>query len=87
MSENDKNQKEETPDDDGVTEGTAPGPDQNSSTQDGPKFEQAPDPLAGVRKSTSDVLDSMEGKTVSMKTYVGTIIGVIVLMLLARCGG
>jgi len=30
---------------------------------------------------------SMEGKTVSMKVYVGTIIGVIVLMLLARCSG
>jgi len=29
----------------------------------------------------------MDGKTVSMKIYVGTIIGVIVLMLLARCGG
>jgi hypothetical protein len=30
---------------------------------------------------------SMEGKTVSMKLYVGTIIGVVVLMMLARCGG
>jgi hypothetical protein len=29
----------------------------------------------------------MEGKTVSMKLYVGTIIGVVVLMMLARCGG
>jgi len=29
----------------------------------------------------------MEGKTVSMKVYVGTIVAVVVLMLLARCGG
>jgi hypothetical protein len=60
---------------------------ENKSSQDGPTFTSAPDPLSGVRKGTSDILDSMEGKTVSMKTYVGTIIGVIVLMLLARCGG
>jgi hypothetical protein len=33
------------------------------------------------------MMASMEGKTVSMKVYVGTIIGIIVLMLLARCGG
>ncbi len=57
------------------------------STQSGPQFTESPDPLAGVKKSAGVVLDSMEGKTVSMKTYVGTIIGVIVLMLLARCGG
>jgi hypothetical protein len=60
---------------------------ENPSSQDGPTFTSAPDPLSGVKKGTSDILDSMEGKTVSMKTYVGTIIGVIVLMLLARCGG
>lgn len=60
---------------------------QQESFQAGPKFEKGPDPLAGVRKGAEDVLSSMEGKTVSMKTYVGTIIGVIVLMLLARCGG
>ncbi len=54
----------------------------------GPKFTEAPgDPLAGVKKGAADVMASMEGKTVSMKTYVGTIIAVIVLMLLARCGG
>jgi hypothetical protein len=29
----------------------------------------------------------MEGKTVSMKLYIGTIIAIVVLMLLARCGG
>ena len=60
---------------------------ENQSGQDGPTFTSAPDPLSGVRKGTSDILDSMEGKTVSMKTYVGTIIGVIVLLMLARCGG
>ena len=57
------------------------------SHQDGPTFTESPDPLSGVKKGTSDILDSMEGKTVSMKTYVGTIIGIIVLMMLARCGG
>ena len=58
-----------------------------SSAQSGPKFTESPDPLAGVKKTTGDIMDSMEGKTVSMKTYVGSIIAVIVLMLLARCGG
>lgn len=60
---------------------------QQSSSQSGPTFTESPDPLAGVKKGAADVMDSMEGKTVSMKTYVGTIIAVIVLMLLARCGG
>ena len=55
--------------------------------QSGPTFTESPDPLAGVKKSANDVLDSMEGKTVSMKVYVGTIIGIILLMMLARCGG
>ena len=77
MTEEEKNENAEQP------ESTA----ESSSTQDGPKFTEGPDPLAGVKKGASDVMDSMEGKTVSMKTYVGTIIGVIVLMLLARCGG
>ena len=61
--------------------------EQQSSAQNGPQFTKAPDPLAGVKRGASDVLDSMEGKTVSMKVYVGTIIGIILLMLLARCGG
>ena len=55
--------------------------------QDGPTFTKAPDPLAGVRKGASDMLAGMDGKTVSMKVYVGTIIGIILLMTLARCGG
>ena len=61
--------------------------DDQKPPQDGPTFTQAPDPLAGVKKSASDVMDSMEGKTVSMKVYVGTIIAIVVLMTLARCGG
>lgn len=53
----------------------------------GPTFTKSPDPLAGVKKGASDVMANMEGKTVSMKLYVGTIIAVVVLMMLARCGG
>ena len=60
--------------------------DQNS-TQSGPTFTEAPDPLAGVKKGAADVMARMEGKTVSMKVYVGTILGIILLMLVARCGG
>lgn len=56
------------------------------STQSGPTFEKGSDPLAGVKKGAADAMASMEGKTVSMKVYVATIIGVILLMLLARCG-
>jgi len=63
-------------------------PASEQSAQSGPEFTKAPgDALAGVKKGASDAMESMEGKTVSMKLYVGTIIGVIVLMLLARCGG
>jgi hypothetical protein len=83
MSEDQKTDTEETSE-----ASAAEGSDEQQSTaQNGPTFTEGPDPLAGVKKGASDVLDSMEGKTVSMKTYVGTIIGVIVLMLLARCGG
>ena len=67
---------------DGAPEQTTP-----DAAPSGPKFTKTPDPLAGVKKTASDAMASMEGKTVSMKVYVGTIIGVIVLMLLARCGG
>ena len=58
---------------------------EQASTKSGPTFTEGPDPLAGVKRNAADVMQSMEGKTVSMKTYVGTIIGIIVLMLLARC--
>ena len=87
MSEDKKNESSESTESESVNEpaGENEAPE---STQSGPKFTEAPgDPLAGVKKGASDVMASMEGKTVSMKTYVGTIIGVIVLMLLARCGG
>jgi len=84
VSEENKNQaSEENPSDDQATEESAP-----DSAKSGPEFTNAPgDPLAGVKKGASDVMASMEGKTVSMKVYVGSIIGVIILMLLARCGG
>ncbi len=64
-----------------------------SKTTTGVQWEQKPDPMESVKKGAdsvkkgaNNVLDSMEGKTVSMKTYVGSIIGVIILMMLARCG-
>ena len=66
---------------------SAPEQSESGSAQSGPKFTKGPDPLAGVKQGASDAMASMEGKTVSMKLYVGSIIGVIVLMLLARCGG
>ena len=55
--------------------------------QSGPAFTASPDPLSGVKKATGDAWKSTEGKTVSMRVYIGSIVGVIVLMLLARCGG
>jgi hypothetical protein len=58
-----------------------------SKTTEGVQWEQTPDPMASVKKGAAEVLDKMEGKTVSMKIYVGSIVGVILLMLLARCGG
>ena len=70
------------------TTDNAAGPQANGGKTSGPKFEEpAPDPLAGVRRFTNSVWTGMDGKTVSMRTYVGSIIGVIVLMMLARCGG
>lgn len=66
---------------------SGPEKQKQESAQSGPKFTESPNPLSGVTKNVSDVMDRMEGKTVSMKVYVGTIIGVVILMLLARCGG
>lgn len=88
MSEENKNEtSEETTNDEAVNEPAAE-KDAPKSPRSGPEFTQAPgDPLAGVKKGASNVMASMEGKTVSMKVYVGSIIGVILLMLLARCGG
>ena len=87
MSDDKKDETPETPA--GEDAAVDPVPDQHDqdSTQSGPTFTEGPDPLAGVKKGATDAMASMEGKTVSMKVYVGTIVGVIVLMLLARCGG
>ena len=87
MSDDNKNETPETPANEDAAGDPAPEQQEQASTQDGPKFTKGPDPLAGVRKNAADVMAGMEGKTVSMKFYVGSIIGVIVLMLLARCGG
>jgi len=72
--------------DDAAVDSAAEQPEQKS-TQSGPTFTKGSDPLASVKKGASDAMANMEGKTVSMKLYVGTIVGVIVLMMLARCGG
>ena len=87
MSDDNKNETPETPVSEDAAVDPAPEQQEQAATQNGPKFTKGPDPLAGVRKNAADVMESMEGKTVSMKVYVGSIIGVIVLMLLARCGG
>ena len=55
--------------------------------QSGPNFTESPDPLSGVRRAAADSWKSTEGKTVSMRVYIGSILGVIILMMLARCGG
>lgn len=86
-NENKNETSEETVSDDAPND-PATENDASDSAQSGPKFTEAPgDPLAGVKKGASDVMATMEGKTVSMKVYVGTIIGIIILMMLARCGG
>lgn len=64
----------------------SPGKEQTQA-QGGPTFTESPDPLSGVRKATGEAWKSTEGKTVSMRVYIGSIIAVIVLMMLARCGG
>jgi hypothetical protein len=61
--------------------------EEQKPTQSGPTFTDSPDPLSGVRKVTGDAWKSTEGKTVSMRVYIGSIVGVIILMMLARCGG
>ena len=87
MTDDKKNETTETPASKDSVVDPVPEQHEQDSPQSGPKFTQGPDPLAGVKKGAADAMASMEGKTVSMKVYVGTIIGVIVLMLLARCGG
>ena len=84
MTDEKNNETSETPE--SQETGADPGAEKQTD-QGGPKFTKGPDPLASVKETTSDLMASMEGKSVSMKVYVGTIIGIIVLMLLARCGG
>jgi len=87
VSDNNKSEDPETPESNDAADD--PGPDSRDQEpyKNGPTFTKGPDPLAGVKKTATDAMESMEGKTVSMKTYVGSIAAVIVLMLLARCGG
>ena len=87
MTDDKKNETTETPASKDPVADPVPEQHEQDSPQSGPKFTKGPDPLAGVKKGAADAMASMEGKTVSMKVYVGTVIGVIVLMLLARCGG
>ena len=87
MSDNNSNETTETPASKDAVDDSAAEQHAQDSAQSGPKFTQGPDPLAGVKKGAADAMASMEGKTVSMKVYIGTIVGVVVLMLLARCGG
>jgi len=87
VSDDKKNEATDTPADKDAAVDPVPDQDDQDSTQSGPAFTEGPDPLAGVKKSATDAMASMEGKTVSMKVYVGTIVGIVVLMLLARCGG
>ena len=87
MSDDNRNETTETPASKDSEVGPVPEQPEEDSTQSGPKFTKGPDPLASVKKGAANAIASMEGKTVSMKVYVGTIVAVIVLMLLARCGG
>ena len=87
MSDDNRNETTETPASKDAEVDAVPEKHEQDSTQSGPTFTKAPDPLAGAKKAAANAMASMEGKTVSMKVYVGTIIGVLVLMLLTRCGG
>ena len=87
MTDEKKGKTSESPANNDAVADTVPEQHSQDANQSGPTFSKAPDPLAGVKKGAANALASMEGKTVSMKVYVGTVIGIIVLMLLARCGG
>ena len=87
MSDNKRNETTKPPASKDAAVDPVPEQHEQDSTQSGPTFTKGPDPLAGVKKGAADAIASMEGKTVSMKVYVGTIVGIIVIMLLARCGG
>ncbi len=86
MSDDKRNDTTETPASKDAVVDPAPEQHEQDSSQSSPTFTKGPDPLAGVKKGAADAMASMEGKTVSMKVYVGSIIGIVVLMLLARCG-
>lgn len=87
MSDNKEDEVSATPGGDDAGQDPATAKVEPEAKTSGPTFTKSPDPLAGVKKGASDVMANMEGKTVSMKLYVGTIIAVVVLMMLARCGG
>ncbi len=87
MSDNKRNETTETPASKDAAVDPVPEQHEQDSTQSGPTFTKGPEPLAGVKKRAANAMASMEGKTVSMKVYVGSIVGIVVLMLLARCGG
>ncbi len=84
MSDDKKDETTETPASEDAVVDPAPEQHEQDATQNGPTFTKGPDPLASVKRLAADAMASMEGKSVSMKVYVGTIVGVIVLMLLAR---
>ena len=86
MSDDKKNETTDTSASKDAVVDPEPEQDKQDSTQSGPTFTKGPDPLASVKKGAADAMASMEGKTVSMKVYVGTIAAIVVLMLLARCG-
>jgi len=87
VSDDNKKETTETPASKDAAVDPVPEQDEQGSTQSGPTFTKGSDPLAGIKKGAADAMASMEGKTVSMKVYVGSIVGIIVMMLLARCGG
>jgi len=87
VSDDKENETTDTPASKDAVVDPVPEQHEQDETQGGPTFTKGPDPLASVKKRAADAMASMEGKSVSMKVYVGTIVGVVVLMLLARCGG
>jgi hypothetical protein len=87
VSDDKKNETTEAPASKDAVVDPVPEQHEQDATQSGPTFTKGPDPLASVKSRAADVMASMEGKSVSMKVYVGTIVGVVVFMLLARCGG
>ncbi len=83
MSDENKNETTEKPASKDEVVEPVPEQHEQDSTESGPTFTKGSDPLARVKKGAADVMASMEGKTVSMKVYVGSIVAVVVLMLLA----